>query len=340
MVRRERHSGWLVHRRLLPGCLIVAALVGLAAALYLPGGAVAAGGGVWRGTAEGIRVNDGKLNSGSVTSSSVSDYQVELSFSFSVSPSGQIVGGGNGYYTDAHWHLFGVNGENGSFDCEPPVAAPPFKVIVGGHVGAAGGALTLAIPAATETNQDYDCGAKYTGYATTTHDMKQSLDIVGGDRLQISATQPTSLTLTKTVDSGGATTTEHDTHIWSFSISPPSSQPNNGSGGGSGAGGGGGGGSCSLSLTGVTAKPSPGRAGQPIAVSFHVSAPAHAVLFVAPVGGAGKSVAAGDVAAGANALVWGGWLGSLPAKAGQYKLTVHATACGTKKKRGVLVTTR
>ena len=29
---------------------------------------------------------------------------------------------GNGYYTDAHWHLEGHNGKQGAFSCDPPVA--------------------------------------------------------------------------------------------------------------------------------------------------------------------------------------------------------------------------
>src|SRR5271167_720222 len=61
---------------------------------------VLAAGGVWKGTAEGIRVDDGERQSSELQSSSVSNYQVELSFSFSVGPGGEITGGGSGYYTD------------------------------------------------------------------------------------------------------------------------------------------------------------------------------------------------------------------------------------------------
>lgn len=302
---------------------------------HVPSSAVAAGG-VWKGSAEGIRVDDGQLQSGDVTSSSASNYQVELSFSFSVSPGGQIVGGGSGYYTDAHWHLAGVNGSNGAFGCEPPVAAEPFKVIVGGHDTGHEVLLTLAIPDATETNQAYDCGAHYTGYATTSHLMAASLDVVGGDLLHLSTTQPTSLTFEKTVASGTSTNSENDEHIWSFSISPPGS----GSGSGSGSSGGGGGGSCSLSLTHIVAKPSPGHAGKPIAVSFRISAPAHAALLVSPVGGTSSTVAARNVPSGRNELVWGGWLGKLPAVAGHYALIVQATACGHTRAHVITVTTK
>ena len=301
-----------------------------------PSNAVAAGG-VWKGTAEGIRVDDGELSSGEITSSSTSNYQVELSFSFSVSPGGNIIGGGSGYYTDAHWHLDGVNGKEGAFGCEPPVSAEPFKVIVSGSAGNRRALLRLAIPDAIETNQAYSCGANYTGFATTSHLMTESLHVVGGDLLHLSATQPTSLTLKKTVESGTPENSETDQLIWSFSVSPPGSSPGGGSGGGSGSGGGGG--SCSLSLTHVAAKPSPGHAGKPIVASFHVSAQARATLLVSPVGGTPTTVVTRNVPKGLNQLVWGGWLGKLPAVAGHYALTVEASACGKTRSQVVTVTT-
>jgi hypothetical protein len=302
-----------------------------------PANALAAGG-VWKGTAEGISVDHGELQSGEVTSSSVSNYQVELSFSFSVSPGGDVNGGGSGYYTDAHWHLSGINGKEGSFDCEPPVSAEPFKVDVSGRRSGRDVLLALAIPDATETNENYDCGANYSGFATTTHLMSESLKLVGGDKLHLSPTAPTSLTLEKTVESGSSEDHETDVHIWSFSIAPPGSGSGGGSGDGSGAGGGGG--SCPLSLTHVAAKPSPGHAGEPIAVSFHLSAPANVKLLVAPVGGAADTVVSSNVPKGLNELLWGGWLGELPAPAGQYALTVEARACGKTRTQALTVTTQ
>ncbi len=297
-----------------------------------------AAGGLWQGTAEGIRVDYGHSESGNVTSSSASNYQVELTFSFSADSSGQISGGGHGTYTDAHWHLSGVNGDKGSFNCQPPISAEPFDVVVGGHLSGDAGTLTLGIPGATETNEDFKCGADYTGYATSSQLMRESLDAVGANPLPISATHATSQTLTASTGSGN----ESDQHIWTFSVTPPAQGPNGGSGGGgSGGGGSGGGGNCSLSLTDLAAKPSPGRAGKPIEMSFRVSAPAHAALLVARAGGgATQSVATGSVGEGTNTLVWGGWLGSHAAAAGKYTMTVRATACGTTAKRSLKVTTK
>ncbi len=165
-----------------------------------PADAVA--GGVWKGTAEGILVGDSELHSDEVQSSSVDNYQVELSYSFRLSSHGDVVGGGSGYYTDAHWHLSGVNGKEGPFNCSPPVSAQPFKVVVSGYASHGRVLLKLAIPDATETNEDYDCGANYSGFATTTHAMSESLELVLGKGLSLSKAGPTSPSITKTVESG------------------------------------------------------------------------------------------------------------------------------------------
>jgi len=318
--------------------VLLALLLALSAWSLARAPADALAGGIWKGTAEGILVGDSELHSGEVQSSSVSNYQVELSYSFSLSSRGDVVGGGSGYYTDAHWHLSGVNGKEGSFDCSPPVSGQPFKVSVSGFASHHKVLLTLAIPDATETNENYDCGAHYSGFATTSHLMSESLELVGGKELSLSTTQPTSLTFKKTVESGDSEDSHVHTHIWSFSITPPASHSGSGSGSGPGSGGGGGG-SCSLSLSSVLARPSPGQAGKPIIVSFHVSAPAAASLLVAPVGGAPTTVVARSVPKGLNELVWGGWLGVLPAPAGQYQLTVQAKACGKTRSHAVSVST-
>ncbi len=301
-----------------------------------PADAVA--GGVWKGTAEGILVGDGELHSGELDSSSVTDYQVELSFSFSLNGQSELVGGGSGYYTDAHWHLYGVNGKEGAFDCSPPVSAEPFKVLVSGVASHGRVLLKLSIPDATETNENYDCGANYAGYATTTHAMSESLELVIGSGLSLSKSGPTSPSITKTVESGDSEDSHIYTHIWSFSITPPAGSSSGGSGseGGSGAGSGG---SCSLSLSSVVAAPSPGHAGKPIAVSFRVSAPAKASLLVAPARGTPSTVVTRSVPKGTGELIWGGWLGTLPAPAGQYQLSVQARGCGRTRSHTVNVST-
>src|SRR5271155_4699196 len=218
-----------------------------------------AAGGVWKGTAEGIRVDHSTLNADELTSNSAANYQVELSFPFSVRKDGEVTGSGSGYYTDAHWHLSGVNGKEGPFDCEPPVSTNQFGVQVSGHRSGHEVLLALAIPDATETNENTPCGGNYTAFATTSHYMSESLDVVGGNELHLSDTAPTSKTLEKTVEEGEPENTKTHLYIWSFSVTPPGGESPSESGS-SGAHGH----RCSLSLTHVAARPTPGHAGKPI----------------------------------------------------------------------------
>src|ERR1039458_600751 len=81
--------------------------------------------------------------------------------------------------------------------------------------------VSLSMPDATETNAGYNCGADFTGFATTSHDMSDSLAVVGGDHLHISLGQPTSFTEQRSISSGGGGSPENDQHIWSFSFTPP-----------------------------------------------------------------------------------------------------------------------
>ena len=320
--------------RLLALCSAIASV----GALVLPAQAVlaashtVAAGGTWHGTAEGILVDDSKSHSGNppddLVISSVDNYQVELSFSFSVDSSGTIAGTGNGFYTDAHWHLEGHNGKNGDFSCDPPVDGKRFPVVVTGHANGNAATLSLAIPDATETNDKYDCGADFSGFATTSNYMADSLALVGGGNLNISLTQPTSLTLPKTVSTSSGGATKSHVHIWSISVTPPGTSSGGGGGGGSG-------GSCSLALSSVKVKPSPAKAGRPVSVSFRVSVAAHARLLVTTPSGVKSTVDTRSVPAGTNAMLWSGWIGRRPAAAGRYKLTVEATACGTTKRQTV-----
>ena len=291
--------------------------------------------GTGHGATEGIDVDSGHYSSGDVDSTSSSNYQVELSFTFSVSSAGEILGGGSGSYTDAHWHLFGVNGDNGPFDCDPPIAAAPFSAEVSGHADGDMAHISLSMPDATETNADYNCGADYSGYATTSHIMSSSLSLVGGDDLTVSLGSPSSFTVQKQTQSGSGDDTENDEHIWSFSFTPPAALTTGTSESGGATSSGSTPGTCGLRLTNVLAKPSPAHPGQPVTVAFDVSSPAHASLFVQRSGGKGVTVAALNVPAGRDQLVWGGWSGKFPASSGQYELTIAAQGCGVTRAQAV-----
>jgi hypothetical protein len=285
-----------------------------AATQLLSAPAAAAASPVWHGTAEGVRLDIGTSTAGNVSSTSVSLYQVELSFSFTVGPGGIIEGTGSGHYDDADWHLSGVNGSNGPFACNPPVGAHPFSVALGGHFAGTGGTLTLATPAATETNRSWNCGAQFTGYATTTHTIADALSRALPDGLHISSRHPSSRTDTKYVDLGKPGNGDDDTIVWTFSVGPPAKTSKHRS--------------CGLALTKVLAKPAPATVNTPIVVGFDLSAAAHAKLLVTPAAGQPSTVASVSLQKGSNALVWGGFLDSSPAPAGTYTLTVQAQRCG------------
>lgn len=221
--------------RILPLAASTAAIALAAAASAGPGAQPAAASAVWHGTAEGIQVRSIHKDfhtDPDTTSDSSENYQVTLHFSFEVQNGGRISGTGNGSYDDLHWHLSGVNGDKGSFDCDVPVSGNDFPVVVGGSVSGGSGRLSLAIPDATETNQDYDCGADFKGFATTSHYMAESLDAVGGSSIPFSPGHPAIPTLTKEEDSSDANETKQIQNTWTIKLTPP---------GGSGSGGGGGG---------------------------------------------------------------------------------------------------
>ena len=266
-----------------------------------PADAVA--GGVWKGTAEGILVGDGELHSGELDSSSVTDYQVELSFSFSLNGQSELVGGGSGYYTDAHWHLYGVNGKEGAFDsarrCRLTVQGPRQR-----RRQPRQGAAQAVDPRCHRDQRKLRLRRELRRLRN--HDPRDERivrQLVIGSGLSLSKSGPTSPSITKTVESGDSEDSHIYTHIWSFSITPPAGSSSGGSGseGGSGAGSGG---SCSLSLSSVVAAPSPGHAGKPIAVSFRVSAPAKASLLVAPARGTPSTVVTRSVPKGTGELIW------------------------------------
>jgi hypothetical protein len=110
-VRRSRWSGPLRPHRwwalgLLGGLICATASASATGDVRLV--AASAGG---YGTAQGVEVSDAQLESGSppdrVDSTSVSDYDVSLTFSFTIAPSGLITGAGQGEYTAVHVHVAG-----------------------------------------------------------------------------------------------------------------------------------------------------------------------------------------------------------------------------------------
>lgn len=69
-----------------------------------------------------------------------------------------------------------------------------------------------------------------------------------------------------------------------------------------------------------------------------MSHPAYASLLVERPGGANAIVAALNLPAGNDVLVWGGWSGTLPAEKGRYQLTVSAQGCKVTRTGGTVLT--
>ena len=290
------------------------------------------------GTAQGVEVSDAQLDSGSppdeVDSTSVSDYDVSLTFAFTIAPSGLITGAGKGEYTAVHVHVEGRSRRKGAFACDPPVSGNSFAVVVGGQARGDSAVLSLAIPDAAEHNGDYTCGGAYSGHAARSHIMADSLALVGGGHLEISLARPTSWTLTKTVDSRSTDGSEADAHTWTISTTPGGAPV--GIAAGAAAGG-----SCSLVLTGLAASPSHPLAGQPVIVLFRSSVAVHASLLVSGSGRPATPTDSRNVPAGEDALVWSGWIGDLlPSASHHVELTVEGTACDSTKRLSVALTTR
>jgi hypothetical protein len=221
----------------------------VAAAVLLATPVAATAAGTWQGTARGTQArtrHHDEQTSPNVVWDDQQNYQVDLSLSFSIDDdSGAISGTGTGHYTTANWHMAGVN-ENAAqdnppkdphFDCSPPIAGNAFAVELGGSATADTVTLRLAIPEAAEASDDFDCGADFTAFGSTSHYMTDSLADVGGDALTFSRAQPRIPTLVKDVSLNTGRTTGNAHNTWTISLTAPS-----GSGGSGGAGGGAGGG--------------------------------------------------------------------------------------------------
>jgi Ca2+-binding RTX toxin-like protein len=223
----------------------VAVALAVASLLAVPAAASAAD--TWSGTATGIldrvRHHD-EQTSPNVVWDDQQHYGVELSFSFTIDDTGLIAGTGEGRYTAAGWHIAGINEDavnddppkDPHFDCSPPITGDPFDVLLAGNADGDTVTLQLLLLDANETSVDYDCGADFTGFASTSTYMAESLSDVGGDELSFARARPTLPPLVKDVpiDTGQTTGNAHST--WTIRVTAPA-----GSRGGSGGGAGGGG---------------------------------------------------------------------------------------------------
>jgi Ca2+-binding RTX toxin-like protein len=104
-----------------------------------------------------------------------STYHGTFTARFTVDPAGNVRGSGSGSYDAAVWHLEGINGANGGFSCDPAITTTNFTVSVSGRVDNGKLRIRFALADAQERNDDYDCGAGFTGFATTSTYLPESL---------------------------------------------------------------------------------------------------------------------------------------------------------------------
>jgi Ca2+-binding RTX toxin-like protein len=165
-----------------------------------------------------------------VVSDSNETYRGRFTYSFRIEK-GVVSGTGEGVYQTSTWHLQGVNGKNGSFSCDPTVDTKDFSVDVGGWVVGTKMYLFFELPGSQERNEDYDCGAKFTGRATTSTFLADSLlSVVShtpGGLLSTNVRSPSIGHLAYHEETASGDTSHVIDSAWDISISGPAGGSDN-----------------------------------------------------------------------------------------------------------------
>ena len=157
-------------------------------------------------------------------SDSKDKYTGRFVYSFTVDGFGNVRGRGHGVYNSATWRLDGRNYDQGNFGCDVPLrTSPNYTVDITGQVVDGNAKVEFDLVGAEEINEDYDCGADYTGLATHSAYFAESLRLAqGDDPISIDLTQPRIRPL-RFLEELGPIPTDHrvNLHEWSFGIQPP-----------------------------------------------------------------------------------------------------------------------
>lgn len=171
-------------------------------------------------------------------------YVGRFNYSFQVDESGNVRGTGSGTYLRSTWHLAGVNGDKGSFDCDVPMSTQDFTVRITGTASAETIRARFELVGSREWNEETSCGAGYYGFASDGDRLGDSLKLVQGDGgIAIPRTSPRIAPLRKLEVIGDERDSRVNLHEWSFTIAgpgatPPPPPPPPGPGGSGGAAGG------------------------------------------------------------------------------------------------------
>ena len=151
-------------------------------------------------------------------------YTGRFVYSFNVDGFGNVRGRGQGVYNSATWHLSGKNYDEGNFDCDVPMqTSPNYVVDISGQVVDGNAELRFDLVGAEEINSDYDCGAKYTGLATTSTYFADSLQLAQrDDPISMNLERPRIGSLRFLEETGTVPTDNRvNLHEWSISVQPP-----------------------------------------------------------------------------------------------------------------------
>jgi hypothetical protein len=181
------------------------------------------------------------IRNSSFNSHSTDFFSGRFTYSFSIDESGNVTGSGTGRYLVAAWRLRGVVHGTGTFACEVPMRTRGYSVRVTGHATADTITIRFALEGSGESNDDHPCGAGFTGFATDSERLAESLELVQEpDGVRIPRGLPSIRPLRRVERLGDASDRRVNVHDWAFSIAapgaPPPSDPPGIGGGGAGAG--------------------------------------------------------------------------------------------------------
>ena len=157
------------------------------------------------------------------SSDSPDTYQGRGILSLKEESNGRLVPSSNSFsYQSATWDLSGNNPPYGGFSCSPTVTGQDGTVDASGWVR--GGVLyvRLRLVGTRERNDDYDCGAHFTGFATdSTYEAQSLLDLEDaqpGGWIVTDSDHPHVGTLTLAQDSQDSSNTRHADISWTITI--------------------------------------------------------------------------------------------------------------------------
>lgn len=212
---------------LVPVALAVAALVlpAVGAPSETAPSRTAQSAGPYTGVAIGVLDRYRRIQS-SFTSNSKDVYWGRFTYSFSIDGFGNVIGTGAGDYLSATWHLDGVNGNQGAFNCEVPIFTQPYTVRVTGNATADTIVLRFAMVGSREWNNDHPCGANFTAFASDGERLADSLQLVQpAEEIRISRANPTIPPLRRLEVLGEDRDRRVNLHEWAFTIAAPGSPP-------------------------------------------------------------------------------------------------------------------